>query len=131
MPISLQQQIFFVFGSLLGMFSIAAGAFGAHLLRSKLSPDYLNVFEVAVRYQIYHALALILVTFCLGAFGSTWFVTAGWAFILGTVLFSGSLYILVLTEVRSWGMITPVGGLFLLIGWACLVIGGMLTRFQS
>ncbi|CUI16471.1 conserved putative membrane protein [Candidatus Protochlamydia naegleriophila] len=125
---SFQQQFFFVFGALLGMLSIGAGAFGAHLLRSKLSPDYLNVFEVAVRYQIYHALALIIVALCLGPFASSWFAAAGWSFILGTVLFSGSLYILVLTEVRSWGIITPVGGLFLLIGWACLVLGGMLTR---
>lgn len=114
-------RLFFGIGALLGFAAVAAGAFGAHGLRNRLSPDMLNVFEIAVRYQMYHALALLAVS---------WFATrvpggavqlAGWFFLAGVVVFSGTLYLLTLTGARWLGAVTPLGGLALLAGWACLI----------
>lgn len=122
------QHMFLVIAGFLGCSGVAAGAFGAHLLRSKLSIESFEVFEVAVRYQMYHALALLSVVILLGLSHSVWFVMAGWLFILGTVIFSGSLYILVLSEVRSWGAFTPVGGLLFLVGWLSILLGGIFVR---
>lgn len=125
------QQIFFVLGAIFGLSAVAAGAFGSHLLRSRLSSDYLSVYEVAVRYQMYHALALILVAIALSLFSSVWFIAGGWLFIGGTLLFSGSLYTLVLSGIKSWGMVTPIGGTLLLFGWGLLVVGGLFSRLSS
>lgn len=122
------QQTFLVSGALFGFLGVAAGAFGAHFLKSRLPLDSLDVFEVAVRYQMYHALTLIGVAILIGLFPSTWFVAAGWLFIAGTVVFSGSLYLLVFSAIRTWGAVTPVGGLLLLLGWLSLIGGGIFTR---
>ena len=92
--------------------AVAAGAFGAHALKSRLSPEMLAVWETAVRYQVYHALALLLVRDR----------AAAACFAAGTVLFSGSLYALSLTGLKKLGMITPVGGLLFLAGWAKMII---------
>lgn len=122
------QQIFFAAGSLLGFIGVAAGAFGAHLLKSKISIESLNVFEVGVRYQMYHALALMGLAALLGFFPSTWLAVAGWLFIFGSVIFSGSLYILVFSGIRYWGAVTPIGGLCLLFGWLSLLLGALFGR---
>src|SRR4030095_12722594 len=99
---------------------VAFGAFGAHGLRGRLSPESLNVFETGVRYQMYHAFALFIVAIALGRFGGWSVRAAGWLFALGIVVFSGSLYALALPGVRTFGALTPIGGLAFLAGWALL-----------
>jgi uncharacterized membrane protein YgdD (TMEM256/DUF423 family) len=112
---------FMLIGSVAGFLGVAAGAFGAHGLRSRLSPDMLAVFETAVRYQMYHVLALLFTAAVVGRVGDARLLTiAGWSFITGIVLFSGSLYALALTGITGLGAITPIGGLAFLIGWGCL-----------
>jgi uncharacterized membrane protein YgdD (TMEM256/DUF423 family) len=114
---------FLLIGSLGGFLGVAAGAFGAHLLRGRLSPDMLAVFETAVRYQMYHALALLLTAAAIGRTGDARLLTmAGWSFVTGIVLFSGSLYALALSGISILGAITPLGGVAFLAGWACLAI---------
>jgi uncharacterized membrane protein YgdD (TMEM256/DUF423 family) len=114
---------FLLVGSLLGFLGVAAGAFGAHGLRSRLSVEMLAVFETAVRYQMYHVFAILLVAAAMGRLGDARLLSlAGWSFVAGIVLFSGSLYALALTGVTTLGAITPLGGLAFLIGWACLAI---------
>lgn len=113
-------KAFLVLGALFAFIGVAAGAFGAHALKSRLSPDHLAIFEVGVRYQMYHALALLIV----GLVGSQfYFSLAGWLFTAGIMIFSGSLYTLVLTSVTAWGAITPIGGVLLLAGWISLLVG--------
>lgn len=108
-------------GALAGFLGVGIGAFGAHGLRSRLSPEMLAVFETAVRYQMYHALALLLTAAAIGRLGDArWLVVAGWCFAAGIVLFSGSLYALALTGASVLGAVTPLGGVAFLIGWACL-----------
>ena len=104
-----------------GFIGVALGAFGAHSLRTKLSPDMLNIFEVGVRYQVYHAFGLIAVAWATTRWPEANLNAAGWAFIVGIVIFSGSLYLLSLTDIPWLGAITPTGGLAFLIGWAILV----------
>jgi uncharacterized membrane protein YgdD (TMEM256/DUF423 family) len=114
---------FLLVGSLLGFLGVAAGAFGAHGLRSRLSTDMLAVFETAVRYQMYHVFALLIVAAAIGRLGDARLLSvAGWFFVAGIFLFSGSLYALALSGVTMLGAITPLGGLAFLIGWACLAI---------
>jgi uncharacterized membrane protein YgdD (TMEM256/DUF423 family) len=113
-------RLFFTLGSLLGLIGVAAGAFGAHALRNKLTPDLLDTWEIAVRYQLVHALALLAAAWAATQWSGAWVQAAGWLFIAGTFAFSGSLYLLSLSGVRWLGAITPIGGLALLAGWACL-----------
>ena len=101
--------------------AVAAGAFGAHALRERLEPRALEVFETAARYQMYHALAILLCA-VLATSGAR---TAGWILQGGIVLFSGSLYALALTDVKVLGAITPIGGLAFLVGWAWLAISAL------
>ena len=115
-------RLFFGLGSMSGLIAVAAGAFGAHALRARLSPDYLAVFETAARYQMYHALALLAAAWAATRWPGALVHWAGWLFVVGTVLFSGSLYALALTGTRWLGAITPVGGLALLAGWLCLAV---------
>ncbi len=103
-------------GALNAAIAVAAGAFGAHGLRERLEPRALEIFETAARYQIYHALAIIL---C-GVFATRGATTAGWLFQAGILVFSGSLYALALTGVKGLGAVTPLGGLAFLIGWIWL-----------
>ena len=103
-------------GAINGGIAVAAGAFGAHGLRDKISQHSLEVYETAVRYQMFHALAMILCA-VVATSGAR---TAGWLFQAGIILFSGSLYLLALTETKWLGAITPVGGLSFLAGWAAL-----------
>lgn len=116
---------FMLVGALAAFIGVALGAFGAHGLRSRLSTEMLNVFEVGVRYQMYHAFAVLIVGLIRAHFDGALFVAAGWLFTAGIVLFSGSLYLLALTGTATFGAITPIGGLLFLIGWACLAIAAI------
>ena len=116
-------RTFLLIGSVLGFLGVVLGAFGAHAFRSRLSAEMLTVFETAVRYQMYHTFAILIVAAAIGRIGdAAWLVIAGWFFVAGIVLFSGSLYALTLTGIGMLGAITPVGGLLFLIGWACLIV---------
>lgn len=110
-------------GAVLGFVGVAAGAFGAHGLRARLSPVLLQVFETAVRYQLVHALVLVVAALALERGGSRPFAVACALFVAGTVLFSGSLYALALAGAPAWGMVTPLGGVCLLGGWVALAAG--------
>lgn len=113
-------RLFFIVGCLSALIAVAAGAFGAHALRGKLTPDALNTFEVGVRYQLYHALALIAVAWVISHWPNANATIVGWLFVAGTVLFSGSLYMLSLTGVQGFGIVTPVGGVLFIAGWLYL-----------
>ncbi|HEX8905540.1 MAG TPA: DUF423 domain-containing protein [Longimicrobiaceae bacterium] len=116
-------RTFWRLGAIFGFLGVAAGAFGAHALRSRLSADLLAVFETGARYQMYHALALLAVALAAGRAPSRALRAAGWLFTAGIVVFSGSLYALALTGVRVLGAITPLGGLCFLAGWIALALG--------
>jgi uncharacterized membrane protein YgdD (TMEM256/DUF423 family) len=114
-------RVFALAGAVSALVAVAAGAFGAHALRARLTPDLLAVFETGARYQMYHALALLGAAWLAAARpGSNAPVWAGGLFLLGTVVFSGSLYAMALSGQRWFGAITPVGGVAFLAGWACL-----------
>lgn len=115
-------RLFATVGAISAFLAVAAGAFGAHALRARLSPDLLAVFETGARYQMYHALGLLAVAWILTRWPGPWPVRAGWLFVAGTVLFSGSLYALALSGVRWLGAVTPLGGLAFLAGWLCLAV---------
>jgi uncharacterized membrane protein YgdD (TMEM256/DUF423 family) len=119
---------FAVAGSLSAFLAVAAGAFGAHALRARLSPELLAAFETGARYQMYHALALLFLAWAVTRWPGAPVRAAGWLFIGGTVLFSGSLYVLALTGARWVGAITPLGGLLFLGGWVSLAAGIVRSR---
>ena len=114
------ERTFFALGALSAGLAVAAGAFGAHGLRARIPPELLAVFETGARYQMYHALALLGVGWAVARWPASGAGTAGWLFVAGTVLFSGSLYLLALGGPRWFGAVTPVGGLCFLAGWALL-----------
>ena len=117
----MMDRVFFSIGSALGLIGVALGAFGAHALKARLAPELLATFEVGVRYQLIHALALLAVAWACKRWSGRWTSASGWLFIAGTLLFSGSLYALSLTGVRGIGIVTPIGGVALLLGWLCLL----------
>lgn len=102
--------------------AVAAGAFGAHGLKNRLSPEMLAVWETGARYLAYHGLALLAVAWLTDAHPAGAVTAAGWLFVAGCVIFSGSLFALALSGVRWLGAITPLGGLAFLAGWACLLL---------
>jgi uncharacterized membrane protein YgdD (TMEM256/DUF423 family) len=116
-------RTFALLGSVSALLAVAAGAFGAHTLRARISADLLQTFETAARYQMYHALALYCVAWSATRWPGTPVRAAGWLFVGGTVLFSGSLYLLSLTGIRWLAAITPLGGLLFLAGWLGLAAG--------
>ncbi len=116
-------RFFFICGAILGFFGVAAGAFGAHTLRSLLTERMLAVFETAVRYQMYHAFALFAAGWGILRSGHFFFRAAGWMFLTGVGLFSGSLYVMVFASVPAAGIVTPFGGVAFLLGWAFLIAG--------
>ena len=118
-------KTFLLIGAVAAFLAVGFGAFGVHGLRGRLSPEMMAVFESAVRYQMYHALALVLVALTLGRMDGWLIRTAGWCFVAGIVLFSGSLYVLALSGVTILGAITPLGGLAFLAGWACLAFAAV------
>ena len=113
-------RLFFGLGSILGLLSVAAGAFGAHALRSRLDERAMEIFQTSVRYQMFHAVALLA-----AAWASTRWMHAsvrvgGWAFVVGVMIFCGTLYGLAFGGPRWLGAITPIGGVSFMVGWACL-----------
>ena len=116
-------RLFFTLGSLSAFLAVAFGAFGAHALKARLSQEMLSVFEVGARYHFYHALALLAVAWAATRWPGGAVIAAGWLFLAGTVIFSGSLYLLSLTGQRWLGAITPIGGAAFLLGWVCLAWG--------
>ncbi|RYL94059.1 DUF423 domain-containing protein [Sporolactobacillus sp. Y61] len=121
-------KFFIALGSALAFLSVALGAFGAHVLKDRLSEYDLSVFQTGVQYQMYHSLGLILIailamTVLQGSAGLLQW--AGWMLTLGVVLFSGSLYVLSLSGIRVLGMITPFGGVAFLVGWLLVVIAAV------
>jgi uncharacterized membrane protein YgdD (TMEM256/DUF423 family) len=121
-------RTFWTLGCIFAFLAVAAGAFGAHALRDRLPSSLLAIFETAARYQMYHALALLFVARAVEAGGGRLSRLAGWAFVAGILLFSGSLYLLSVTGVRWLGAITPLGGVGFLAGWGLLAIGGFRPR---
>jgi uncharacterized membrane protein YgdD (TMEM256/DUF423 family) len=111
---------FFMLGALLAMVGVAAGAFGAHALKARLAPEMLAVFETGVRYQLVHSLALLATAWAGQRWPGRFTHAAGWLFVAGIVLFSGSLYALALSGARGLGIVTPFGGVAFILGWACL-----------
>ncbi len=120
-------RVFFSLGALFALLSVAAGAFGAHLLRNQLDVQSLEIFQTAARYQMYHALALLVLGWATMTHKNPLLTWAGWCFIAGILIFSGSLYGLSLSGVKILGAVTPVGGLSLMTGWGILLTYG-LTR---
>ncbi len=118
-------KLFFAAGAISGFLSVALGAFGAHGLKNRLSAEMLAIFETGVRYQMYHALALLAVAWACSRWPGTWSAGSGWLFLAGTLIFSGSLYVLALSGVRWLGAITPLGGLAFLAGWLCLLVAAI------
>lgn len=110
------------FGALFGATGVIMGSFGAHALKDKLSLTALNAFEIGVRYQLLHGLALFAAAWLFSQFPHALIIVSGWLFVTGTVLFSGSLYLLALTGLRVFGAVTPVGGAFLTLAWFLLAI---------
>lgn len=115
-------RLFFAAGAIAGFLAVALGAFGAHALKTRLSPEMLNVFEVGVRYHFYHALALLAVAWACTRWPGSLTSASGWLFIAGIVIFSGSLYLLTFSGMRWFGAITPIGGLAFLAGWVLLIV---------
>jgi uncharacterized membrane protein YgdD (TMEM256/DUF423 family) len=113
-------RLFAALGALSAFLAVAAGAFGAHALRARLGTDLLTTFETGARYQMYHALALFAAAWLTTRTPAPQAVWAGWLFVLGTVVFSGSLYLLAFTGQRWLGAVTPIGGLAFLAGWISL-----------
>jgi len=116
------ERLFVMLGAFSGAIGVAAGAFGAHALRARLEPRMLEVFETGARYQMYHAVALIGAAWVVSRWPGSLANASGWLFLAGTLLFSGSLYAMALTDVRALGAITPIGGVCFIAGWACLGI---------
>lgn len=120
-------KLFFTLGSISAGLAVALGAFGAHGLKDRITPELLQTFETGVRYHMYHALALMAVAYAASRWQASvgWSNAAGWLFVAGTVLFSGSLYVLALTGIKWLGAITPLGGVAFIAGWVCLVLAAI------
>ena len=110
-------------GAIMALLAVGAGAFGAHALKSLLSSEMVEVYETGVRYHMYHAFGILVSGWALVTYQLNWFRYAAWAFIFGTILFSGSLYALSLFGSRWLGAITPLGGVLFLTGWLFLAFG--------
>ncbi len=113
-------RAFWILGSLFALLAVAAGAFGAHALRERLTPDLLAIYETGARYHMYHALALLAAAWAAERWPGSAATAAGWLFVMGILVFSGSLYLLALSGQRWLGAITPIGGLAFMAGWIAL-----------
>ena len=128
---------FLILASILGALSVLIGAFGAHALRQMVPAESVATFETGVRYQFYHVFALLAVAILFQSFPGKWLTASGWMFILGILLFSGSLYLLTASKatntvgLKGIGIITPIGGLFFIAGWICLLIGILSASSKS
>lgn len=122
---NLLDRIFFAAGAIIGALGVAAGAFGAHALAGKLAPDRLELFELAARYQMIHALALIAAAYALQRWPSGIAHAAGWLFLVGVVIFCGTIYALAWGAPRILGAVTPIGGLSLIVAWVLLSVAAL------
>jgi len=119
--LNLTAKLFLLVGSANAALAVIFGAFGAHALKARLDENLLKVFHTGVEYHFYHALGLILIGILIINLGiNSWIKTAGWMMIVGIVLFSGSLYLLSILNLRWLGMITPIGGLLFILSWLSL-----------
>ena len=117
------KKLFFGIAALSAGLAVALGAFGAHALEGRIEASLIAVYETAARYHFYHALGLIAVAVAIGRWpGAGLLTAAGWLFIVGTLLFSGSLYTMTFTGIRQLGAITPLGGVAFIAGWICLAV---------
>jgi uncharacterized membrane protein YgdD (TMEM256/DUF423 family) len=117
-------KVFIIIGAINAFLAVALGAFGAHGLADKLEPKYLEIWKTAVTYQMFHATGLFVVGLLLGKVGeSSLFSWSGWLMLVGIILFSGSLYILSVTQISKLGAITPIGGVCFLAAWILVVVG--------
>lgn len=112
-------------GAILGLIGVLAGAAGTHALRDSLEPGSLATFETAVRFQMYHAIALLVTGLLADRWRSRWTDAAGWLFVIGVVIFSGSLYALALSGIGILGAVAPIGGLSLILAWAALAVAAL------
>ena len=119
----MEPKIFALLGAFSALLSVIFGAFGAHALKQHLSEPHLNAFEVGVRYQMYHSLALIALSLLMFHFSHFFLPLAGWTMFVGMAIFSGSLYLITLTGLTAFGIVTPIGGAILVISWLLLIIG--------
>jgi uncharacterized membrane protein YgdD (TMEM256/DUF423 family) len=118
-------KIFIVLGSLNAFLVVVLGAFGAHGLKDRLSENMLDIYQTGVQYHMYHAIGLLFVGILAQWLSPSTLSWAGWAFMVGIVLFSGSLYVLSISGIKWLGAITPLGGLAFLIGWLLIVIAAL------
>jgi len=115
----------FAAGALSAAIGVGAGAFAAHGLKDRLTPDLLAVFETGARYQLFHALGLMIAAWAVARYGTDTAAWGGWLLLAGTVLFSGSLYLLAVTGVRWLGIVTPFGGVAFIVGWVLLALAAL------
>jgi len=112
--------------ALSGLFAVLLGAFGAHGLKARLTPEMMAIYQTGVQYHFYHTLTLLICGFLIhSGMDNTAMRISAYAFIIGIVIFSGSLYLLAITDVRWLGAVTPIGGLAFIVGWASLFVGVM------
>lgn len=117
------QKLFLQLGGIIGALSVVIGAFGAHGLKDYLlKTERLEVFETAVKYQFYHVFALIVVALLMDSYDQKLLTYSGFSFLAGIVVFSGSLYALIGTQITKFGAVTPIGGLLLIAGWVLMVL---------
>lgn len=118
-------KTFLLLGSANALLAVVFGAFGAHALKHRLTEQYLKTFETGVDYHFYHAIGLLIVAILVHQYPSSSGILkwSGWAMFAGILLFSGSLYILSMTQIRWFGAITPIGGIAFIVAWLCLFIG--------
>ena len=126
-------KTFWALGCILAFLGVAAGAFGAHALRDHLPQSLIGVYETGARYQMYHALALLLVAHAADRWRDRRLTFAGWCFVVGILMFSGSLYVLATSGIMWLGAVTPIGGVAFLLGWAAFAVAGWsnLARTQQ
>jgi uncharacterized membrane protein YgdD (TMEM256/DUF423 family) len=112
-------------GAVFGLLSVVVGAAGTHVLESRIDADSLDTLETAVRFQMYHALALLIVGALAGTWGHRMLNVTGWLFTAGILIFSGSLYLIAFTDIGAFGAVAPIGGLALILGWASLILAAL------
>lgn len=123
-------KLLFIFSSISGIIAVSLGAFGAHALKTKLEADgTLATFQTAVQYQFYHTLALLAIGILMTRYPNQWLTYSGYSMMIGTIIFSGSLYVLCFTGQKWLGAITPVGGLGFMVGWAFLFLSVLKIQF--
>lgn len=127
----MMERVFVLSAAVLGFLGVAAGAFGAHGLQDRISAEMLAIWNTAAHYQLIHAVALLGVAWATSRFATRWATVAGWLFLVGVMIFSGSLYLLAITSLRWLGAITPIGGVAFLLGWLALAIAAVKTSIPA